>query len=134
MDGPKKNPELAHRMMDTFEKTGLVLLRGNREVGDHLDVMRDWANLCFPNVSKYEGGANQRHGTHVANVYEVSDNSEISRKYKNKILLPLAVLCRLDKHCCMSASQSPNYNNISSLLKQILKIRTKIGKFSISQM
>jgi len=71
MDGPKKNPQLARKMMDTFEKTGLVLMRGNREVGDHLDVMRDWANLCFPNVSKYEGGANQRHGTHVANVYEV---------------------------------------------------------------
>ena len=75
MDGPKKNPELARKMMDTFEKTGLVLMRGNREVGDHLDVMRDWANLCFPNVSKYEGGANQRHGTHVANVYEVKSKA-----------------------------------------------------------
>jgi len=85
IDGPTKNPALARKMMETFDKTGLVLLRGNRKMGDHLDVMRDWANLCFPNVSKYEGGANQRHGTKVDNVYEVGAPNEAWLHYHHEM-------------------------------------------------
>ena len=50
---------------------GLVLMRGQNELGNHLDVQRDWAKVCMPNLAKYEGGANPRAGKHVANVYEV---------------------------------------------------------------
>jgi len=55
LDGPEKNPILARKMMEQFHKIGLVRLRGNREIGDHLEKMRDWLLLCFPKVAKYEG-------------------------------------------------------------------------------
>ena len=55
MDGPSGNPALARKMLETYKNVGLVLMRGNRDVGDHLDKMRDWAKICFPSVSKYEG-------------------------------------------------------------------------------
>jgi len=71
MDGPAGNSALARRVRETFDKTGLVLMRGNRQIGDHLDVMKSWVETIIPTQSKYEGGANQRHGLHVDNVYEI---------------------------------------------------------------
>jgi len=85
MDGPEKNPSLAKRMMEKYDKTGLVLLRGNRQVGDHLDVMKSWANLVFPSLSKYEGGANQRYGKPVDNVYEVGAPKEAWLHYHHEM-------------------------------------------------
>jgi len=70
MDGPEGNPALAAKMLKQFEDVGLVLMRGQPNLADRLDVMREWAKVCMPNLVKYEGGANTRHGK-IENVYEV---------------------------------------------------------------
>lgn len=70
MDGPEGNPALAAKMLKQFQDVGLVLMRGQPNLGDRLDIMREWAKVCMPNLVKYEGGANTRHGK-IANVYEV---------------------------------------------------------------
>ena len=70
MDGPEGNPALAAKMLKQFEDVGLVLMRGQPKLADRLDVMREWAKVCMPNLVKYEGGANTRHGK-IENVYEV---------------------------------------------------------------
>merc|ERR1719393_616867 len=57
-------------MLKQFEDVGLVLMRGQPNLADRLDVMREWAKVCMPNLVKYEGGANTRHGK-IENVYEV---------------------------------------------------------------
>lgn len=70
IDGPSKNPDLVAKILKQFDEVGLVLLRGQPELGDNLHIMRDWAQVCMPGLAKYEGGANSRHGK-IANVYEV---------------------------------------------------------------
>ena len=70
MDGPEGNPALAAKMLKQFEDVGLVLMRGQPNLADRLDIMREWAKVCMPHLVKYEGGANTRHGK-IENVYEV---------------------------------------------------------------
>jgi len=85
MEGPEGNPALAKRMLKQFEDVGLVLMRGQNELGNHLDVQRDWAKVCMPNLAKYEGGANPRAGKHVANVYEVGAPKEAWLHYHHEM-------------------------------------------------
>ena len=71
MGGPSGNPALAQKMAETYEEIGVVLLRGQENIANHLDIMRDWAMTLVGDVSKYEGGANSRKGKAVPSVYEV---------------------------------------------------------------
>lgn len=49
-------------MKKVFDEVGLVLLRGNRDMGNHLEQMKLWAEFIFPSLSQYEAGANARKG------------------------------------------------------------------------
>jgi len=84
MDGPNGNPSLARKMQKKFDDVGLVLLRGQESLGDHLDVMREWARVCIPNLAKYEGGANSRLGK-IENVYEVGAPSDAWLHYHHEM-------------------------------------------------
>ena len=69
--GPQANPELAAKMEKVYNDVGLVLLRGQPDVGNDLNVGKQWVTVCMPHLAKYEGGANPRKGKGVDNVYEV---------------------------------------------------------------
>ena len=69
--GPQANPELAGRRGEVYNDVGLVLLRGQPDVGNDLNVGKQWVTVCMPHLAKYEGGANPRKGKGVDNVYEV---------------------------------------------------------------
>lgn len=69
--GPQANPQLAAKMAQVYNDVGLVLLRGQAEVGNDLAVGKKWVTVCMPHLAKYEGGANPRKGKGVDNVYEV---------------------------------------------------------------
>ena len=58
----KSQKQLARRMRKVFDEVGLVLLRGNREMGNNLEAMKLWAEFIFPSLSQYEAGANARKG------------------------------------------------------------------------
>ena len=87
-DGPEANPALAAKMLKQFEDVGLVLLRGQPALGDNLHIMKEWAQVCMPNLVKYEGGANTRHGK-IENVYEVGAPTvgRIQLKFKDTIAI-----------------------------------------------
>jgi len=85
MDGPEGNPTLANKMAQTFHDVGLVLLRGQPELGNHLKVMRDWSQVCMPNVAIYEAGANPREGKGIDNVYEVGAPREAYLHYHHEM-------------------------------------------------
>jgi len=83
-DGPEGNPSLAKKMREKFDEVGLVLLRGQESVGDDLDLMRKWAQVCIPNLAKYEGGANSRLGK-IENVYEVGAPNQAWLHYHHEM-------------------------------------------------
>ena len=106
LDGPEKNQVLAKRMLATFEQVGLVLLRGNRPIADHLDVMSEWAKVCFPNLAKYEGGANSRN-TIIENVYDAGVPKEASLHYHHEMDY-LSESIRGLGFCAYKAIEDPN--------------------------
>lgn len=59
MRSEEQSQELAGRMIDTFERLGLVVLR-NTGLGGDLQAMRRWGVVPMAEVMKYEGGANSR--------------------------------------------------------------------------
>jgi len=69
--GPLANPQLAAKMAQVYNDVGLVLLRGQSDIGNDLAVGKQWVTVCMPHLAKYEGGANPRKGKGVDNVYEV---------------------------------------------------------------
>jgi len=85
MDGPAGNPALAKKMAQVFEEIGVVLLRGQEKLADHLDVMRDWAMPLVGDLSKYEGGANSRKGKAVASVYEVGAPTQANLHFHHEM-------------------------------------------------
>ena len=52
--GPQANPELAAKMEKVYNDVGLVLLRGQPEVGNDLAVGKQWVTVCMPHLAKYE--------------------------------------------------------------------------------
>jgi len=99
MDGPKGNHQLARRMRKVFDEVGLVLLRGNREMGNNLEAMKLWAEFIFPSLSQYEAGANARKGI-IPNVYEIGAPKEAwlhfhhEMAYVNESVNGIAFCCR----------------------------------------
>jgi hypothetical protein len=74
----KSRKQLARRMRKVFDEVGLVLLRGNREMGNHLEQMKLWAEFIFPSLSQYEAGANARKGKVTKSHFVCSSSTRYS--------------------------------------------------------
>lgn len=94
------------KLKKCFLYVKLCFLRGNRDIAENLELMRDWAQLCFPDLAEYEGGANHRHNI-TTNVYEVGAPAQAHLHYHHEMAYVNESIKGLG-FCCTNAIEDEN--------------------------